>query len=265
MTVDGRVGTAGSRGLSLFAPGSIPEIHRGANLAEVILRAIRSEGFGLSGGDILVLAQKIVSKAEGRMVRLADVQPSQRALELAQTCRKDPRLVELILAESREVLRCVPGLIVVRHKLGYVLANAGIDQSNVAGEAGEEVALLLPEQPDRSARIICEQIRETTGVNVGVAVIDSWGRAWRLGTCGTCIGAHGVKTVADLRGSTDLFGRPLATTIVGVGDELAAAASLLMGQASEGLPLVVVRGTRLANDGGSASALLRPESEDLFR
>lgn len=254
-----------ARMLSLWAPGGLPVVEPGMDLVRLVLDAMSREGIKLENGDVVVLAQKVVSKAEGRLVNLAHVTPSARAIELANVCGKDARLIEVILGESAEVVRCVPGLIIVRHKLGFVVANAGVDQSNVHGPEGEESVLLLPEYPNHSAKRYCLALREATSAMVGVAIIDSWGRAWRVGTCGACIGAYGLMTTADLRGQPDLFGRRLETTIVGVGDELAAAASLLMGQASEGTPLVIVRGTRLVFEGGSASDLVRPYREDLFK
>lgn len=259
------IGKAMSRELSLWAPGDIPIIAPGMDLARIVVCAVKREQRRLLDGDIIVFAQKIVSKVENRLVNLDEVQASARAKDLAAICHKDARLIEVILSESSDVVRCVPGLIIVRHKLGFVVANAGVDHSNVAGTREGDWVLLLPENPDLSAEKYCRDLRSATGAMVGVAIIDSWGRAWRMGTCGACIGAHGLKTVADLRGELDLFGRKLETTIVGVGDELASAASLLMGQSSEGSPIVVVRGSGLMAEAGDAAELVRSRREDLFQ
>jgi coenzyme F420-0:L-glutamate ligase/coenzyme F420-1:gamma-L-glutamate ligase len=197
---------------------------------------------------------------------LDDVVPSPRALELAERCRKDPRIVELVLAESRAVLRAVPNVLVVEDRRGLVLANAGIDRSNVEPDAnGRERALLLPVDPDASAARLRARIRELAGVDVGVLINDSVGRAWRLGTVGTAIGASGIPGLLDLRGTPDLHGRALQITEVGFADELAAAASAVMGQADEGRPVVLVRGVTLARRDGSARELQRPRDQDLFR
>ncbi|MDB5607156.1 MAG: Coenzyme gamma-glutamyl ligase [Bradyrhizobium sp.] len=239
----------------------IPLIEPGDNLAEIILASVEKADWDLQNGDVLVMAQKIVSKAENRTVDLATVIPSPRAIELATEVQKDARLVELILSESENVVRRGPGVLIVEHKLGFVMANAGIDRSNVNGE---DHALLLPVDPDRSATVIRRAIAARVEIDVGVLIIDSFGRAWRNGTIGTAIGASGVPTLLDLRGRADLFGRPLETTEVGWADELAAAASLMMGQAGEGRPVILVRGLVETGE-GSAADLLRPKQKDLFR
>lgn len=251
------------RELRLTALAGIPEIERGAPLAELLLAALARAGLALQTGDILVLAQKIVSKAEGRTVRLSDVAPSEQAQTLARECAKDARLVELMLRESRTVLRLKPGIIIVEHKLGFVMANAGIDQSNVPG--GEVSALLLPEDPDASARGLRDAFRERTGVEAGVLIIDSFGRAWRNGVTGTAIGVAGMPALVDLRGNTDREGRVMRVTQVAAADEIAAAASLVMGQADEGTPAVLARGFPYALRDGAVRELIRPEAEDLFR
>lgn len=197
------------------------------------------------------------------MVHLPEVQPSARALELAARTGKDPRLVELILGESTEVLRARPGLLVVEHRLGFVCANAGVDQSNVAGS--DEWALLLPADPDASARRLREAIGESSGAEVAVIVSDSHGRAWRFGTVGVAIGVAGLHPLSDLRGQPDLTGRPLQITEVGTADELAAAAGLLMGQAGEQRPAVLVRGATFKAGEGRLGEILRPKGQDLFR
>lgn len=251
--------------LALVPLQHIPLIRQGDNLADILLKSLRETGIEPQDGDILVLAQKIVSKAEGRMVRLASVVPSPRALELAEKSGKDPRIAELILQESAEILRVRQGSVVVEHRLGFVCANAGIDQSNVKGEDEDECALLLPLDPDGSAREIRAALEKATGKRLGVMIIDSHGRAWRIGTVGICIGLSGLPAVIDERGWKDLFGRELKITIVGVADELAAAASLMMGQAAEGSPAVHARGFPYPLGEGSLKDLLRPKEQDMFR
>ncbi len=244
-----------------------PLIKSGDDLVALTIQALSTNGLTLQEGDILVFAQKIVSKAEGRWVNLTTISPSPRAQELAQDIQKDPRLVELILRESRAVLRTRPGTIVVEHRLGFVCANAGIDHSNVAGSGTEqeEWVLLLPEDPDDSARRLREGLQAHFGIPIGVMIIDSHGRAWRMGTVGVAIGLAGVPGLVDLRGKPDLFGYRLRITQVGAGDELAAAASLVMGQAAEGTPVVHVRGFPYPLREASLAELLRPIDQDLFR
>lgn len=253
--------------LTLTPLQGIPLIQTGDDLPGIILAALQRGGLKLLEGDLLVLAQKIVSKAEGRWVNLADVKPSSHASELAAFIEKDPRLVELILQESREVLRTRPGTIIVEHRLGFVCANAGIDHSNVAGDGDEnrERVLLLPEDPDRTAYTIRSALEARSSVKLGVLIIDSHGRAWRAGTVGVAIGLSGLPGLVDLRGSHDLFGYSLRITQVGVADELAAAASLVMGQAAEGTPVVHVRGFPYPLREASLPELLRPKQIDLFR
>lgn len=244
-----------------------PLIKSGDDLVALTIQALSTNGLTLQEGDILVFAQKIVSKAEGRWVNLTTISPSPRAQELAQDIQKDPRLVELILRESRAVLRTRPGTIVVEHRLGFVCANAGIDHSNVAGSGTEqeEWVLLLPEDPDDSARRLREGLQAHFGIPIGVMIIDSHGRAWRMGTVGVAIGLAGVPGLVDLRGKPDLFGYRLRITQVGAGDELAAAASLVMGQAAEGTPVVHVRGFPYPLREASLVELLRSIDQDLFR
>jgi coenzyme F420-0:L-glutamate ligase/coenzyme F420-1:gamma-L-glutamate ligase len=251
------------RELKLMALPGIPEVASGASLSELLVAAMFRAGITMQAGDIVVLAQKIVSKAEGRVVRLANVLPSTRAQELAREANKDPRIVELMLRESRKVLRVKPGVLIVEHKLGFVMANAGIDQSNVPG--GDDAVLLLPEDPDASARQLRDALRDKSGVEVGVLIIDSFGRAWRNGVTGTAIGVAGLPALVDLRGNKDREGRALQVTQVAAADELAAAASLVMGQADEGTPAVLVRGFPYALRESTVNELLRPEVEDLFR
>lgn len=253
--------------LTLTALPGIPLIKPGDHLVTIILHALAAAGIYLEDGDILVVAQKVVSKAEGRLVNLAQIRPSQRAYEYSQISGKDARLVELILRESKQVLRARSGTLIVEHKLGFICANAGIDHSNTveAGDEGEDWVLLLPENPDASASALRSGLEKTYGVKLGVQIIDSHGRAWRLGTVGTTIGLSGLPGLVDLRGQPDLFGFRLRITQVGAADELAAAASLLMGQAAEGTPVVHVRGFPYALREGKMNELIRPEQLDLFR
>lgn len=251
--------------LSVTALAGFPTVRAGDDLAALVLAAVATSGLVVETGDILVLAQKIVSKAEGRTVALSAVESSDRARELAAKADKDPRVVELILRESVEVLRCRPGVIIVEDKRGFVMANAGIDASNVETPDGEEAVLLLPEDPDASAAHIRAAIADCTGVEIGVVINDSFGRAWRMGTVGTAVGVAGIPALLDLRGRPDRNGRILRTTDLGVADEVAAAASLMMGQAGEGRPAVLVRGFPYAAAGGSARDLVRPRIMDLFR
>jgi len=253
--------------LTLTPIPNIPLIQAGDNLAELLGQAIAAAGLDWQDGDIIVLAQKIVSKAEGRMVNLATVQPSKAARQLAAQSDKDPRLAELILQESRAVLRTRPGTVIVEHNLGFVCANAGIDHSNVQGNAGqpEDWVLLLPKNPDRSAENIRRELETRIGRKLGVLIIDSHGRAWRMGTVGITIGLSGLPGLADLRGQPDLFGFQLRITQVGVADELAAAASLMMGQANERMPAVHVRGFPYPLREANLQELLRPQEQDLFR
>ena len=253
--------------LTLNPLHGIPLVKPGDDLALHILEALKGERIELQDGDILVLAQKIVSKAEGRLVNLAQVSPSPKAVELGAVTEKDPRFIELVLQESREVLRTRLGTIIVEHRLGFVCANAGIDHSNVEGVGGnaEDWVLLLPEAPDLSAQRIRHALERSTGARLGVLIIDSHGRAWRMGTVGVAIGMAGLPGLVDLRGEPDLFGYKLRVTQVAGADELAAAASLVMGQAAEGTPAVHVRGFPYPLREGSLSELIRPHDLDMFR
>ncbi len=243
-------------------PG-IPFVRRGDDLADIFLHAMARARLTLADGDVLVVAQKVVSRAEGRLVDLRTVTPSAEAQALAAKVEKDPRLVELILQESNAVLRAVLGVLIVEHKRGFVCANAGIDHSNVCGD--DECVLLLPEDPDRSADTLRRRLEEASGKRVGVVINDSHGRAWRLGTVGVAIGVSGVPALVDLRGRHDLVGRELRVTQIGAADELAAAASLVMGQAAEGIPAVHVRGFPYALRESALQELIRPRDKDLFR
>jgi coenzyme F420-0:L-glutamate ligase/coenzyme F420-1:gamma-L-glutamate ligase len=238
----------------------MPEIRKGEDLPKRIIEGAEKTGVELRDGDILVVAQKIVSKAEGAVVRLKSVKPSARAGELAAPWNKDPRVVELVLRQSRRILRSDRVLIVeTRH--GFVCANAGIDHSNVPGD---DVVTLLPKSPDRSAQKLAAALRQRTGREVAVIVSDTFGRPWRLGLTNVAIGAAGLPVLRDLRGTTDRGGKPLTATILAVADELAAAAGLLMGK-TEGTPVVVIRGYRYQPSADKAAQIIRPEAEDLFR
>lgn len=253
--------------LTLTALKQIPLVKPGDDLTAIFLSALQAEEIALQDGDVLVLAQKIVSKAEGRLVNLTEVTPGERALEYAEITEKDPRLLELILSESQSVLRTRQNLIIVEHKLGFISANAGIDHSNVSGPWGdpEDWVLLLPKDPDHSAGVIRQTLEDACGCRIGVLIIDSHGRAWRLGTVGVTIGLSGLPGLVDLRGEPDLFDYHLQVTQVGAADELAAAASLMMGQADEGTPVVHVRGFPYVLRESSLEELIRPEELDLFR
>lgn len=253
--------------LNLTPLQKIPLIRQGDNLADIVVSSLQENKISLENNDILVFAQKIISKAEGRAVNLAEVVPSPRAVEIAGKIDKDARVIELILQESKEVLRTRPGTIIVEHKLGFICANAGIDHSNVAGigNSTEEWVLLLPTEPDRSAEKLRSEIESKIGKQIGILIIDSHGRAWRNGTVGAAIGLAGLPGLQDLRGRPDLFGFELSITQVGVADELAAAASLVMGQAAEGTPVVHVRGFPYSLREGSLKELIRPKEQDLFR
>jgi coenzyme F420-0:L-glutamate ligase / coenzyme F420-1:gamma-L-glutamate ligase len=251
--------------LELLALPGVPAIRSGDDLSQIIADCAKDCGFCFADGDIVVVAQKIVSKAENRLVELAAVVPGNSAKALAETVKKDARLVELILRESRHVVRAQTDLLIVEHRLGFVMANAGIDQSNLAPEDGVARVLLLPADPDASAARLRDRLRARLGVAVAVVINDSFGRAFRRGTCGIALGAAGIAALVDKRGQPDLFGRMLRSTLIATADEIAAAASLLMGQADEGRPIVIMRGLHASDDPCPAAILIRPPAEDLFR
>ncbi|MBI5567327.1 MAG: coenzyme F420-0:L-glutamate ligase [Chloroflexi bacterium] len=240
----------------------LPLIQPGDDLARLLGDAIVRTG-GLLEHDVLVLAQKIVSKAEGRYVDLETVTPSAHAKAVALQCDKDPRLIEVILSESEAVVRVRPGLIITRHRLGFISANAGVDRSNVAPDGIDRV-LRLPENPDRSAQQIRAALCERFGIDLGVIIADSHGRPHRMGTVGVAIGLSGVPGLEDWRGRKDLFGYTLQHTEVGTADQIAAAATLLLGQAAESIPAVIVRGALVEARDGSAQEINRPRELDLF-
>jgi coenzyme F420-0:L-glutamate ligase / coenzyme F420-1:gamma-L-glutamate ligase len=251
--------------LTLIAVPGIPRVQAGDDLAGLVIAGLAGAGLTLQPDDVVVFAQKVVSKSEGRRVDLATVTPSARALELAAVVEKDARLVELVLSESRRIVRTAKDVLIVEHRLGFVMANAGVDQSNVAEPGGAEYALLLPADPDASAGRLRLELEQRAGCRIGVVINDSFGRPWRLGTVGVAIGAAGLPSMLDQRGEPDMFGRTLRVTVVAYADEIAAAASLLMGQADEARPIVVVRGLPRRDGDLAAIALLRPPGEDLFR
>jgi len=253
-----------SQTLSIHPLEHLPMVKTGDDLAALIVEALNSEVLKPAAGDILVVAQKIVSKAEGRLVKLADIQPSAEAIELARETGKDARLVELILRESTDIVRKAPGILIVRHRLGFVGANAGIDQSNIGHDQGES-ALLLPLDPDGSARRLRSTLLEATGVPLGVIISDSWNRPWRLGTIGGAIGSAGITVLDDRRGQNDLYGRELKVTVINRADSIATAAMLVMGETTEGIPAAIVRGFSAENSRQVAADGNRPLSEDLFQ
>jgi coenzyme F420-0:L-glutamate ligase/coenzyme F420-1:gamma-L-glutamate ligase len=247
--------------LRLLPITELPAIQPGDDLAALTVERLPEP---VQDGDVFVVAQKVISRAEGRLVHLADIEPSQRALDMAPTAKKDPRLVELILRDSSEVLRLHEGVLIVEQRAGWVCANAGIDRSNVPPGNGE-VAALLPEDADASARVFAERIQQLTDRTVAVIVNDSHGRAWREGSVGVAIGVAGLRPLKDERGRRDLYGYELQTSVIGWADEIAGAASLLMGQTNEGIPVVLVRGLRYEPAEGSAQEIIRPRERDLFR
>jgi coenzyme F420-0:L-glutamate ligase/coenzyme F420-1:gamma-L-glutamate ligase len=251
--------------LSFTALDGIPEVTRGMALAPLIAAVLERQGLAVRDEDVLLVCQKIVSKSEGRFVALDAIDVSPRARELASRCGKDARLVEIILRESTEVVRCAPQVLIVRHRLGLVMANAGVDQSNVP--ESESSALLLPEDPDGSARALRAALSRLLGAAPAVVITDTFGRPWRQGVCGTAIGASGIVTLLDRRGEEDRFGRKLKVTQTPVADQLACAATLVMGEGAEGRPVVLARGVPAAwrRESARAADVLRPIAEDLFR
>ena len=253
------------RQLNIFALEKIPLIIPGDNLAKIIFNALKKSKLVIQDGDVFVIAQKIASKAENRYVTLSEILPSKKASVLAQKTDKDPRLVELILRESKKVVRFRKGVIVVENKLGFIHANAGIDRSNIESDSLNPRVLLLPKNPDLSAQQLQKELSKFLRKKVGVIINDSTGRAWRNGIVGIAIGCSGVSVLSDLRGQKDLYGRTLEVTEVGIADELASSASILMGQSNEGLPVVIIQGLKLSNDKRGSKALLRLAKDDLFR
>lgn len=253
------------KSVSYLAVPGIPRIEPGDDLAGIIVDALTAAGLALENGDIVVIAQKVVSKAEGRYVYLKDVVPSAAARELGEKIGKDARYVEIVLSESDEVVRSWPNVLIVAHRLGFVMANAGVDHSNISQPGGDERVLLLPRDPDGSAATLKTRFDEAFGVKAGVVINDSFGRPWRNGVVGVALGAAGIPSLIDLIGAPDMFGRPMQVTEVAAADEIAAGASLIMGQADEGLPVVVVRGLVFSAAARPASSLVRSREKDKFR
>jgi coenzyme F420-0:L-glutamate ligase / coenzyme F420-1:gamma-L-glutamate ligase len=248
--------------LSVTPLPGIGEIQPGDNLALLLSEALRRAGILPAAFDVLVVAQKAVSKAENRYVQLAGVEPSAQALRLAEITRKDPRLIQLVLNQSSEVLRAKRDVLIVRHRLGYVMANAGIDRSNVPGA---DQVLLLPEDPDGSARKLRSSLADKFAVPLGVVICDSFGRPWRKGVTNVALGSAGLPALLDRRGEMDRNGRALEVTEVAFADLIASAAGLVMGEASEGMPAALLRGLTWTATEKAATSLLRPLAEDLFR
>ena len=246
--------------LELIGVTGLGEVHAGDSIGDLICQACSSQRIELCDEDVLVVAQKIVSKAEGRVVCLGDIQPSARALELAAQLDKEPDLVEVILRESRAIVRTGGRALIVETHHGFICANAGVDQSNV----GQRQVALLPKDPDGSARQIRKEIERRTGKEPALIISDSFGRPWRIGTVDVAVGVSGLKAIKDERGMTDPYGYRLKAAVAAVADEIAAAAELVMGK-REGIPVVVVRGCEIEKEKGSVKELLRPETEDLFR
>jgi len=244
-----------------------PMVENGDDLALMIINNCKNHNISISDGDIFVIAQKIVSKSEGRMINYSSIKPSAQALELEKITKKDPRFIELVLRQSKKVIRAKFNTLIVEHKNGFICANAGIDHSNLSdqGELAEDWVLLLPEDADQSARNISNGIEKLIKNKVGILIIDSHGRPWRNGTVGVTIGVAGLPALVDLRGQEDLGGFKLKVTTVGASDELAAGASLLMGQAAEKTPVIHVSGFPYVRRESSLQELIRPEEEDLFR
>jgi coenzyme F420-0:L-glutamate ligase/coenzyme F420-1:gamma-L-glutamate ligase len=251
--------------LTLIGLADIPMVQPGDDLGAIAMAGFAATGIAPEDGDVLVVAQKIVSKAEGRFVDVTAVEPSAEALALAPQVEKDPRLVQVVLSESRRIVRHRPNLMIAEHRLGYVMANAGIDHSNVAPGDGTERVLLLPVDPDASAEALRQRLFELCGKRIAVIISDSFGRPFRRGTVGIALGAAGLPAVIDWRGQPDLFGRTLEVTETGFADEIAAAASLVQGQADEARPIVVVRGLTWSAPDAPGAALVRPPEHDLFR
>lgn len=254
-----------SRAISIEAVPGLPLVEPGDDLTVLISDALGRSGQQLRNGDILVITQKIVSKAEGRYVFLDQVIPSARAVEIAAATEKDPRHVELILNESTEIVRQAPRVLIVAHRLGCVMANAGIDESNIAQEPGRPRVLLLPEDPDASASAFKEKLEARHGASIGIVITDSFGRPWRNGVTGVALGAAGVASLVDMKGRPDLFGRALRVTEIAVADQIAAAATLVMGEADEAVPVVLMRGFVSTAAERAASSLVRSRAQDLFR
>jgi len=252
------------RRLLLDAVQGVPLIAPGDDLSLAIITALTESSETLQSGDVLVVAQKIVSKSEDRYVELANVEPGAHAIEIAALVDKDPRLVELVLRESTEIVRHRKGVLIVRHRNGYVYANAGIDQSNISMTPDNPRVLLLPEDPDASAAALRASLMRHYRADIAVIINDSGGRPWRMGVTGFALGCAGLAALESRIGEPDLFGRPLKVTEIAVADELATAASHLMGQADEMQPVVLIRGADITPSETGSQSLIRPRAQDLF-
>jgi len=251
--------------VTMTAVRGLPSIEPGADLGAMVVDGLRRAGIAPRDRDVLVVAQKVVSKAEGRYVELRGVVPTARAIELAALVGKDARVVEVVLSEATEVVRAREGVLIVAHRLGFVMANAGVDQSNIEQPPGNPRVLLLPENPDASCAALKARLDDAFAADLGIVISDSFGRPWRHGVVGVALGAAGLPSLVSLVGTPDLFGQPLRVTEVAFADQIAAAASMLMGEAGEGLPLVHVRGLAWSAPSRDGAALLRSRAEDLFR
>ena len=249
--------------LNVTALPNIPLIQPGDDLVHIVLEGLAAGDLTLQTGDVLVITSKIVSKAEGRQVRLDTVEPSERAIELAAAADKDARIVELILRESVGISRQSRGVLVMEHRLGFISANAGIDQSNI--EHHEDHVLLLPLDPDATAKTIHERLLAETGVAVGIVISDSHNRPFRLGTMGVAIGLAGIPAILDFRGKPDLFGREMRVSMQAYGDLIASVGQLIGGEGAEGRPITLIRGLQFPPESGTARDLLRPPEQDLYR
>lgn len=251
--------------ISLIPVESVPLVKAGDDICAFIVSAINAAGRELEDGDVLVVTQKIVSKAAGLTIDLADIKPSARAFEIAETHGGDPRHIEVVMKQSRSIVALRPNLLIAEHLCGAIMANAGVDRSNVDPTDGRELVIILPADPDAAAQSLRDTLGARHGVEIAVILSDSWGRPWRLGTTGAALGVAGLAPLRDLRGTPDLFGAPLRHSLQAVGDELAAAANLVMGQAAEGVPAVLIRGFAHRREEGAARDLLRPRAQDVFR
>ena len=254
-----------SKKIELIALPNFPLVEPGDCIASLICTSLEKENIALQDNDIIVIAQKVVSKSENRYRNLQDITASAEAIELAKKTDKDPRLVQAILDESKKIVRYKPGVIIVEHRLGFIHANAGIDQSNIESSTDNERILLLPKDPDASAANIQKLLTALTNTKPGIVISDSFGRSWRVGTSGVAIGVNKTPALLDLRGEEDLFGREMKVTQVGIADEIAAAASLLMGQSAEACPVVLIRGLSLPTSNNGITPIIREEKDDLFR
>jgi coenzyme F420-0:L-glutamate ligase / coenzyme F420-1:gamma-L-glutamate ligase len=251
--------------LTVIPVPDLPMVKPGDNLVEIVCTGMENAGISLEDGDVLVLAQKIVSKADGCFISMTDMEPSGQALKIAEETGKEPQFVEMVLRQSNDVVRTGPNVLIVEHLSGMVMANAGIDRSNIDRGARDDQALLLPDDSDASARALRDAIVEKTGKTIALIIADSVGRAWRYGTSALAIGCAGIEPLDDQRGDVDMFGHTLEVTEIALADQVAAAANLVMGEATEAIPAAIVRGLEYPRSERPVSVLFRPKNEDLFR